>query len=162
MILDKKITSHSPYQTRRLAKKVADYLLEDKLFKSQAAVLALAGELGSGKTVFVRGFADGLGIKQKIVSPTFIIMHPYHLKIPHKKEILNYTDLYHIDVYRLKNTAELIRLGVKRLFLNPRAIVLLEWADRVRTILPPQYLWLEFKHYNHNMREINIKFQQHG
>lgn len=114
-------------------------------------VLALVGELGSGKTTFVQGFAKGLGVKGKIPSPTFILIRRYKLKTKH------YKLLYHIDCYRLDNPVkELPGLGFKKIIANPRAIVMVEWADRVKSLLPPHTIWISFTHTGKVLTERNV------
>ncbi len=87
-----KYQSNSRYDTRKIALKLAK--------KEQGRVFALTGELGAGKTIFVQGFAKGLGIKEKMISPTFVLIRQY--KIPETKKIL-----YHIDLYRTEDTSGL-------------------------------------------------------
>src|SRR3989338_1835026 len=87
-------------------------------------VIALSGELGAGKTTFVQGFAKGLGIKEKIISPTFVLIRQ-HL-IPN-----NTKTLYHIDLYRLENKADLKQIGLEEILLDPDNIVLIEWAEKL-------------------------------
>ncbi|MDO8474095.1 MAG: tRNA (adenosine(37)-N6)-threonylcarbamoyltransferase complex ATPase subunit type 1 TsaE [bacterium] len=155
----KSIISSSLRQTKNIAKALAETLLEVQSVKG-ARVLALAGELGSGKTAFVQGFAKGLGIKERILSPTFIIMKGF--KIPKALKTKNYKlktrYLYHIDCYRLDNPAkELLHLGFKKIIADSRAIVAIEWADRIRKILPKDTLWIQFGHGGKNKRSIAIQ-----
>ncbi len=119
---------------------------------SGAQVFALVGELGSGKTAFTQGFAKGLGVTEKILSPTFIIMNKFALS---SDRALRY--LYHIDCYRLDNPAkELLHLGFKKIIADPHAIVVIEWADRIKKILPRDTLWIRFEHGDKNKRSITI------
>jgi len=111
-----------------------------KLKTGKAAVLALSGDLGTGKTAFVRYFLRALGVKQRITSPTFVITKSYKLKTK------NYKTAYHIDCYRIKNPRELFELGLKEILENLRNIVLIEWPEKVEKILPSQIIWLNFRH----------------
>src|SRR3989344_7013228 len=131
--------SHSPSQTKAFGKKFAKSILKLPL-KRHARVLSLEGELGSGKTTFSQGFARGLGVKERVSSPTFVIMKPYKLKTK------NYKLFYHIDCYRLKSPKELLELHWKDIVKNPRAIALGEWGNRVQHLLPRDAFHIRFKH----------------
>lgn len=138
--------SKSPTETQEIAKKVAKRVAVKHGVK-QAVVLALEGELGAGKTVFTQGFAKALGIKQKITSPTFVLMKPYKIK-DHM--------LYHIDAYRLKDHRDLEALGVKELIKDPQNILLIEWSDRVSQILPKKHIKIHIDHLDQHTRKISI------
>jgi len=103
-------------------------------------IIALEGDLGGGKTTFVQGFAKGLGIKDKITSPTFVIMKKYG-------------SLYHIDCYRIKDK-DLLELGFKEIISQPKNIIVIEWAERVKKILPKNTLWFKFEYIDKNKRRI--------
>lgn len=107
--------SSSPLDTQ----KIANSLASD--FKN-GGVIALSGELGSGKTTFVQGFAKGLGITEKIISPTFLLIRQYPLG--------DYF-FYHIDLYRL-SSVETKDLGLKEILTSPNNIVLIEWPERIK------------------------------
>lgn len=129
--------------TKKLAK-----LLAQKLNRS---TIALTGDLGAGKTTFIQGFANGLGIKRSLLSPTFLIIRSYRLKTK------NYKLLYHIDCYRLKKPAELTTLGFKGILADPKNIILIEWAEKIKKLLPKNTLWLKFSHgQKENERIIEI------
>lgn len=93
--------------------------------------IGLIGDLGAGKTVFIKGLAQGLGIKQIITSPTFVLMKVYKIKA--KVKIKN---LVHVDAYRLKNGRDLIDIGLKDWLGRPDTITVIEWADQVKSVLP--------------------------
>lgn len=99
--------------------------LASKLAKKIHGVIALIGELGAGKTTFVQGFAAGLGIKDKIISPTFILIRQH--KIPKSKRTL-----YHIDLYRIEN--DFSQLGLKEILENTDNIVVIEWAEKLKNL----------------------------
>lgn len=142
-------------------KKVAALLAKEvvRLHKKGALVLALEGELGSGKTTFVQGFAEALGIKEKVLSPTFILLKIYSLKRRGRiKSKLRIRHLAHIDCYRLGSHKDLLHLGFADLLKDRDAIILIEWADRVKKILPKNSLRIKFKHGTKlNERIITIK-----
>ncbi len=125
-------------ETATLAKAFALELLRTKLGRT-ASVVGLVGELGAGKTLFVKSFMRTIGVRQKLISPTFILMRSFPLKGP------RYHRAYHIDAYRT-NGLGLKKLGVADVIKNPKNIVLIEWADRARSILPRGAVIIDFKH----------------
>lgn len=128
--------SKSPKETKSIAEKLARKL-------KSGAVLALIGDLGGGKTTFAQGFAKGLGIKEKILSPTFVIMKKFN-------------NFYHIDCYRLKNERDLLDLGFKDILKDKKNVVLIEWPERIKKILPKRTIKVSFKFLNDKEREIEI------
>lgn len=143
----KKIITSSEEETLGLAKDFAKKL-------KGGEVLALIGDLGSGKTVFARGLARGLGIDKPITSPTFVLQKQYEIPTNYK---LQATTLIHIDAYRLQNGKDLEAIGVQDYFNDENSIVVIEWADRVKDILPCDVILLNFKVLNQDQREIRIK-----
>ena len=99
-----------------------------------ATVVGLYGELGAGKTVFAQAVARSLGIKRKVASPTFVIMKRY--EIPAKYLPKN---LFHIDAYRLKNEKDILHLGWQEIIDGPDNLVLVEWPERVRKVMPEHH-----------------------
>lgn len=132
-----KHTSQSPAQTKNLAKKIA------KNFQGRE-VLGLVGELGSGKTVFVKGLAQGLGIKQNITSPTFVLLKPYSLSLPEASR-RGIKKFIHADCYRLDKPEELLAIGIEEYLNNPNCITVIEWAEKIKKILPKRTIWINFK-----------------
>ncbi|MGD9850796.1 MAG: tRNA (adenosine(37)-N6)-threonylcarbamoyltransferase complex ATPase subunit type 1 TsaE [Nitrospirales bacterium] len=112
------------------------------------SILALTGELGSGKTQFTRGVGIGLGIPEDhITSPTFTLIQEYPASIP----------LIHIDLYRLETQADVQSLGLSEYFQEPY-IVIIEWADRMHRALPSDHLRLQFTHGEHQeIRLVDIQ-----
>lgn len=139
----RKYITGSEGETRRLAKKIAK--------KIKHGVVALTGELGAGKTTFVQGFAQGLGIKEKIISPTFVLIrqHP----IPKTSSLL-----YHIDLYRLEDAKDFRHLGLEEILSNPNNLVLIEWAEKAEKYLPKNTIWISFERIDENQRRIAIKY----
>lgn len=144
--------TNDPSQTKKMGEILAKEILKTKQQES-AFVLGLEGDLGGGKTTFLQGFARGLGIKEKILSPTFIIMRKF--QIPKSR----FKNLYHIDCYRIKKTKEILELGFKKVISQPQNIITIEWADRIRKILPKYILILKFKFIKKNKREIIIQYK---
>jgi len=137
--------TNNPKETEKLAgfllKKINNSVLK------KATVIALEGELGAGKTVLVRGLAKALGIKANIKSPTFNLIKYYKAKVK---------VLYHLDCYRLNNHKDLEVLGIKEILKNPLNIVVIEWAERVRKILPRKHLKVHIDHIAERERKISI------
>lgn len=136
----------SPGQTQELGMALAREILKNN--SRRAAIIALEGNLGGGKTTFLQGFAKGLGIKEKIISPTFVIQKRF--------KILNsrFKNFYHLDCYRIQKPEELLELGFKDIVSDPQNIIALEWADRIKKVLPKNMLWLRFEFINKNTRRI--------
>jgi len=113
-------------------------------------ILALVGDLGGGKTTFTKGLAYGLGINEKEVSsPTFTSIREYKIK-----NNPNIKKLFHLDLYRLHSEKEAEELGLHELFEDKSAIIVIEWADRIKKILPKESLIIRFKFINQNTRKI--------
>ncbi len=115
-----------------------------------AAIICLYGELGSGKTTFAQGFAKGLGIGSRLLSPTFIIVRRY--QIPKSSKFF-----YHIDLYRIQTKEELEGLGLREIFAEPSATIIIEWADRLEKLLPKKRIDVYFSLMGLTKREITIK-----
>ena len=130
--------SNSPSKTKELGFNFSKKILKEKSFRP--IIIGLKGNLGSGKTTFIQGFARGLGIKNRITSPTFIIFRHYQIK---KK---NRAHLFHMDAYRIKKLSELKHLGFEEIISLPKSIVLVEWPEKIKRALPKKTRWLEFRH----------------
>lgn len=145
-------------ETKKLAAALAQKFIKKTPGKN-ALVFGLKGDLGSGKTTFIQGFARALGIRHRIVSPTFLIIRSY--KIPKTKVIgqrSTVKSLYHIDAYRIKKYSELALLGFKKRISDPQNIILIEWAEKIKNVLPAKTIWLKFEHgKKENERIIKIR-----
>lgn len=107
-------------------------------------VVALQGDLGAGKTNFVQGIAQGLGIPDDVNSPTFILANEYFSgRLP----------LYHIDAYRVADAAEADAFGLDD-YLNGEGVTVIEWAERVRAALPVDALWIVMEYRGENERAL--------
>lgn len=133
----------TPLQTQKLAASLA------KKFKGQGGIIALIGSLGAGKTTFAQGFAKGLGIEDKIISPTFVLIrqHP----IPKTDN-----QLFHIDLYRLDKALDLKEIGLSEILKPSVNIVLIEWAEKIIDKLPKNTTVITFKKISENERNIQI------
>jgi len=129
-------------------KKIAKDFAKDLKPQEKATVLGLKGDLGAGKTTFIQGIAEGLGIKEKVLSPTFVIMKRF--KIPRE----DFDNFYHIDCYRIKNEKDIEELNFKEIIKNPKNIIAIEWPERIKKALPKNTKFLEFKFIDQNTREI--------
>jgi len=118
--------SHSPEETVALGRAVAQRL-------RRKDIVALIGELGSGKTQFVKGVAEAFHAQPHVSSPTFVIMNRYDGRDADHQEIF----LFHVDLYRVEGTDALLDLGLEEVF-EAGGITLIEWADRMGPLLPPR------------------------
>ena len=122
------LKSKDPDETYELGRKYAE-----KAYPGE--VIALDGDLGCGKTVFAKGFADGLGVKEPVTSPTFTILRQYDEgRLP----------LYHFDVYRIESSDEMFETGFDE-YITGDGVCLIEWAENVRDILPDDTIWIKIK-----------------
>jgi tRNA threonylcarbamoyladenosine biosynthesis protein TsaE len=131
--------SHSEAQTRRLGARLAPLLLPGD-------VLALVGDLGSGKTRWVQGVGEGLGVTDPVVSPTFTLVNEYQGRCP----------VYHIDLYRLASASETATFGLED-YLYGYGITLIEWADRAEHLLPAEYLTVELHYLEETKRRVILR-----
>ena len=112
-------------------------------------VIALVGNLGSGKTTFTKGFAKGLNIKEHVGSPTFKIVSEYEGK---------HFNLYHIDSYRLNNSNDFLKIGGEEFLNQETGVTIIEWADLIKDVLPKNTIIINFSRLNHeNSRRIEIQ-----
>lgn len=145
----RRLISRSPGQTRRIAAQILKTAVQKK---SKPIILALAGELGSGKTTFIQGLAKTLGIREKVQSPTFVLMKWY--KLPKSRPRHFFRRLIHIDAYRLERISEAGHLGLKEIFKARDAIIVVEWAERIKKFVPRSALWIRFQHGRHSGQRI--------
>lgn len=152
----KKFVSNNPEESRKFAQDFAKEILARERRENTALVLALMGDLGSGKTAFVQAFAEALGVEEKIKSPTFIIFRKSKIPASSKGERNKFENFYHFDVYRINSEKEILNLGWEEIISNPQNIVLAEWADKIEKILPKNCVKINFKHLKGDKREIEI------
>lgn len=143
--------THGSEETKKFAGELAKKILKTPLLKEKGAfAVGLKGDLGGGKTTFVQGFAKGLGIKEKITSPTFNIFKKFRISKPEER----FSHFYHFDCYRIENPEEVLPLGFKEIISDPQNIVLMEWAENIKEILPKNTKWITFKSVDESTREI--------
>ena len=134
-----KVKSTSPEMTGKLGEK-----LGKKLWSG--AVVALVGDLGSGKTVLAQGILRGIGVKDRYMnSPSYVLIKEYKGKFP----------AYHLDLFRLKNKKELNSLGIEE-YLFSDGVTIIEWAERAKNILPRDYLEIHLKFTSAKKRDISF------
>lgn len=167
----KKFISNNLEESRKFARDFAEEILTEPMSRFRldrkdeggAFVLALYGDLGSGKTAFAQAFAEALGVEEKIKSPTFIIFRKSEIhvspassagKSAGKQNLFKY--FYHFDVYRINSEKEILNLGWEEIISNPENMVLVEWADKIEKILPKNSVKINFKHLKGDKREITI------
>lgn len=148
--MEKLYTTKNYKQTQKLGKVLAREILKIGLQK-QAVVLGLRGNLGGGKTTFLQGFAEGLGVGEKILSPTFVILKKF--KISRN----NFKNFYHIDCYRLNDSKDILELDFKTIISDPKNIIAIEWPEKVRDILPEGVVNIYFEFVDKTKRKIEIK-----
>lgn len=146
----KKILSKSVKETHKVAKDIAKNL-------KRGDVLALVGDLGGGKTTFVKGLTHALGIKEEVQSPTFTLIREYQIKNQEAGSKKQIGKIYHMDMYRLKNESDAMELGLEEIFAGRTAICLIEWADKIKKILPKHTKFIEFDFVDETTRRIIIK-----
>jgi len=132
------IISHSPEETSQIGRQIAVQL-------RAGDVLALAGDLGAGKTQFVKGVADGMGVESEVTSPTFTLIHEYPGRLP----------LYHVDLYRLESEEEVLRIGIDD-YMESDGVTVIEWADKFAALMPRGVRWIHFCALEGNEREISF------
>jgi tRNA threonylcarbamoyladenosine biosynthesis protein TsaE len=130
----KKILSKSLEDTSRIAR---EWLVSLEKKEDEALIVGLSGNLGSGKTAFVKAIAVELGITESVTSPTFVIEKIYQSKIG------SWTRIVHIDAYRLESARELEVLNFEELVEDPNNLILIEWPENVKEILPEDTLMIK-------------------
>ena len=128
----RKFLSSSERETKRFARKFAKHL-------KAGDTVALLGVLGTGKTTFAKGLALGLGLKSRVASPSFVIFNT--AKVPGQN-----LRFYHFDLYRLAGQHDLIELGFSEILQDPQSIVVIEWPEKAKALLPQQTIFIKFQH----------------
>ena len=146
-----KTTLHSLNETKRYAVDTLDHIVKEKS-KEKATLLSLSGELGSGKTTFVQYLGKTLGVAEHITSPTFVILKNYLLENQPFKRFV------HIDAYRLTKGEELLSLGWKQIINDPDNLVVIEWPEHVKEVLPENIHKILFEHISQNTRTITLQY----
>jgi tRNA threonylcarbamoyladenosine biosynthesis protein TsaE len=161
----KTIITNSFEQTQKLGLELASTL-------KGGEVIALHGDLGSGKTTFVQGLAEGLGIKQRIISPTFIIMRTYvipdsdpgstSLDSGLRRNDRNGKNFFHVDLYRIETERDVEGLGLLELIGDSENIVVIEWPEKIGHLLPETRIDISFEYIGDDKRRIVIPTEVEG
>ena len=130
--------SHSEAQTRRLGARLGGLL-------NGGEVIALQGELGTGKTRWVQGMGQGLGVDVHVTSPSFTLVNEYHGRLL----------LYHIDLFRINHASEALDFGLED-YLYGDGVCVIEWAERIAEALPTDRLWITFHHLDDTSRRLTL------
>lgn len=138
--------TNSSQETRKLGEDFAKFL-------EGGDVVCLYGDLGFGKTTFVQGLAKGIGIKNRIISPTFVIARNYKMI---KDKGLRINDFYHIDLYRTENGRDIEGLGIKEIINNENNIVVIEWAEKLGNFLPKKRIDIKFFYEKNDTRKVEF------
>jgi len=147
-----KVLSESPEETQKIASLLINTILKQKnLKRNKALVISLEGNLGSGKTEFFKGIAKGIKLKERIFSPTFLIMKRFTLK--HKL----FKFLWHLDCYRLKKISEIKELDFKEIIKNYQNIIFIEWGNKIKRFLPKNHWMIKFKIKGENKRSLELE-----
>ena len=135
----------SPDETMELGRKIGEGL-------KGGDVVALVGELGTGKTLFTQGIVQGLGVKGYVKSPSFTIVNKYEGSLP----------IYHLDLYRLGDVNEIYELGIEE-YLYGDGVCIIEWAEKAYSLLPEKYVLIKFFYTGEKTRKIEIwRADEHG
>jgi tRNA threonylcarbamoyladenosine biosynthesis protein TsaE len=149
--------SNSPQETQNLAK--------DLLNSFNSHLICLYGELGSGKTTFVQGLAKSLGIKKRIISPTFIIIKGYQIPEARGKKgncqlaAGRFLTFYHIDLYRVASKNNIEVLGLEELWSDLKNLIIIEWPEKIENILPKKRIDIKFNYEGKNKRKICVVYR---
>lgn len=134
------LVSHSVAETQRLGCSLGQLLQGHE-------VICLEGELGTGKTTLTQAIGCALGVDDPITSPTFTLVNEYQGER---------ATLHHIDLYRLHTTEEMVQAGIDE-YLSAEGICVIEWAEKAKEILPPEYLYINLKHWGNDRRRITLQ-----
>ncbi|VAX35609.1 tRNA threonylcarbamoyladenosine biosynthesis protein TsaE [hydrothermal vent metagenome] len=135
----KTIITKNPEETIAFGKKLAKNL-------SSGNIICLIGDLGAGKTTFVKGLAQGLKVNpNKVSSPTFVVMNIYEGKLP----------IYHFDLYRMEGNEDMAMIGYEE-FLYGDGIAVIEWAEHLGNLMPKDYIRIELTHHKPQGRKIKL------
>ena len=141
-----KIISESPKETQKIASFFMQAILKKYDLKQRSLVVSLEGSLGGGKTEFLKGIAKFLKLKEKVFSPTFLIMKSFPCKTSFFKT------LWHLDCYRIEKPKEIKELDFLEIIKNPENLIFVEWGNKIKKILPKDHWKIKFKITGKNTR----------
>jgi len=141
-----KVVSESPKETQKIASFFMQAILKQYIPKQNGLAISLEGPLGGGKTEFLKGIAKFLKLKEKVFSPTFLIMKSFPCKTHFFKT------LWHLDCYRIEKPKEIKELDFSGIIKNPQNLIFIEWGDKIKKVLPKSHLKIKFKITGENTR----------
>ena len=136
-------------ETSKISQKILNRIL--KMRNNKAKVIALSGDLGAGKTTLTQELAKLLGVKENVVSPTFIIMKIYKIN-PDSLYYSHFKKLIHIDAYRLDSHLELLKIGWQKLQDDKDNLIIIEWPEKVKKSLDVDTCWVKLEHIDDQTR----------
>lgn len=176
------IITKSARETEKLGEKIGNKLIinhkQSLSLRDEPLIIALYGDLGSGKTTFMQGLAIGLGVKKRVLSPTFILMREYEIgdtryairdmknEEPDTSSVSRITSpshisrLYHVDLYRIKDEKDVESLGIEELWTDPKNVIAIEWPEKIEKILPEKRVNIHFEYVGEDKRKIIIDNDQ--
>ena len=157
-----KKVSKNTSETTQIAKIFLNKIIKNNNSAKGALVIGLSGDLGTGKTTFTQAIARHLGIKEKVNSPTVVIIKKYSIvgQIQQKTSSIKnakYKFLFHLDAYRLKNEKELLYLGWDKIISNKEHLVFIEWPENVLKVIPATSVFIHISHTNQGYRNFEFK-----
>ncbi|HCP08412.1 MAG TPA: hypothetical protein DIT25_01265 [Candidatus Moranbacteria bacterium] len=159
--------TNSSEETRDLGKKIAGDILKgsDPSIGIRSLIVCLSGDLGAGKTTFTQGLLEGLGAEGPYTSPTFLIIKQYRVsQIANRKSHIENSihdprstikDIYHIDTYRV-GADDILDLGWEEIVADPQNVVIIEWPERIKEIIPESAIWINFEWMDQSKRKITF------
>jgi len=133
------LTTQSPEETKEVGQRLGELL-------QKGDIVAVVGELGSGKTCLIQGICKGLKVEEEVTSPSFTIINEYCGKFP----------VYHFDFYRINHLQEALELGYEEYFFG-NGVTLIEWAEKIELLLPEDHIKVQIFRKNEKLRELTIK-----
>lgn len=147
------IISKTSEETSRLGGQIAECLINNWNNNSDcppvSRIYCLYGDLGSGKTTFTQGFSKTLGITGRLLSPTFLILREHKTKYSER-------NMYHMDLYRIHSPQDLTGIGFEEILEDPHSCVIIEWAEKLSTLLPDKRTDIYFTTLDNGTHEIRI------
>jgi tRNA threonylcarbamoyladenosine biosynthesis protein TsaE len=153
-------TSKSAKETQGIGKDLAVFVCAQKKRRGEGAlVIDLIGDLGAGKTNFTKGIARGLGVKELITSPTFVIQKKYEITGEAAWEA-GYRNFFHVDAYRLRGQKDAEAIGLSSIILNPSNIIVVEWGKNTGGVIQKCAIAVKLEISGKKSREITIEPSQ--
>ena len=150
--MQKIFTTTNSKETRKLGAMLAKEL-------HGGEIICLSGELGAGKTTFTQGFLEELGAEKPYTSPTFVVMKEYELKKVKSRKTLEIEKIYHFDAYRIEEV-DFLNLGWEEILVDEKNVSIMEWADKIKKVIPARAIWINFEWKSEKKRKITLVEQK--